>query len=225
MKKIRWTTLAGALIMVLAMIGSAVAVSGYLNGTGSFNATYGTATTALDTCNLCHPDGSSGNLFNPYATAYRNAGHNFAAIEALDSDGDGFSNIAEITARTFPGDATSRPADTTPPTVTAFAIPATATSLTVLITTFTATDLVGVTGYLLTETATAPVGRNRGLDGDSADDLYLHFGGRQNPLGLGQGRGGQCLHIARQRLGHDHPGRCHTANGDGLHDSNRPPTP
>ena len=47
-------------------------------------------------------------------------------------------------------------ADTTPPTVTAFSIPATATTLTVPITAFTATDNVGVTGYLVTESATPP---------------------------------------------------------------------
>jgi hypothetical protein len=46
--------------------------------------------------------------------------------------------------------------DTTPPTVTAFAVSATSTSLTVPISTFTATDNVGVTGYILTESATAP---------------------------------------------------------------------
>ena len=46
--------------------------------------------------------------------------------------------------------------DTTAPTVTAFTIPATATSLTVPITSFTATDDVGVTGYLVNETATTP---------------------------------------------------------------------
>jgi hypothetical protein len=44
-------------------------------------------------------------------------------------------------------------ADTTAPLVTAFVIQATSASLTVPITTFTATDLVGVTGYLLTEAA------------------------------------------------------------------------
>ena len=47
--------------------------------------------------------------------------------------------------------------DKTPPTVTTFTIPATANSLTVPITTLTATDNVGVTGYLVTESATAPL--------------------------------------------------------------------
>jgi hypothetical protein len=47
-------------------------------------------------------------------------------------------------------------ADTTPPTVTAFAIPATSSTLTVSITTFTAADNVGVTGYLVTESPSSP---------------------------------------------------------------------
>ena len=46
--------------------------------------------------------------------------------------------------------------DTTSPSVTEFSIPATATSLTVAITTLSATDNVAVTGYLVTETSTKP---------------------------------------------------------------------
>jgi len=57
------------------------------------------------------------------------------------------------------------PSDTTLPTITAFVIPATATSLTVPITTFTATDNVGVTGYLLTESATKPLASAGGWTG------------------------------------------------------------
>jgi regulation of enolase protein 1 (concanavalin A-like superfamily) len=44
----------------------------------------------------------------------------------------------------------------TPPTVTAFSIPATSSSLTVPVTTFTAVDNVAVTGYLVTESSTRP---------------------------------------------------------------------
>jgi len=46
--------------------------------------------------------------------------------------------------------------DTTAPTVTAFTVPTTATSLTVPVSSFTATDAVGVTGYCINESATAP---------------------------------------------------------------------
>jgi len=152
MRRIKWGAWCGALLM-LVLVGSAWALSSYL---ATFNTTYGTTATALNTCVLCHPGGNT-LVLNPYATDFAAAGHNFAAIENLDSDGDGFTNIQEINARTFPGDPTSFPAgDTTPPTVTAFTIPGTSASLTVPITTFTATDNVLVTGYLLTESATAP---------------------------------------------------------------------
>ncbi|MBT0895795.1 hypothetical protein KI811_18505, partial [Geobacter hydrogenophilus] len=43
--------------------------------------------------------------------------------------------------------------DTTVPVVSAFTLPATATSLTVAVSSFTATDNVGVTGYLITTSA------------------------------------------------------------------------
>lgn len=46
--------------------------------------------------------------------------------------------------------------DTTAPEVKAFVIPATATTLAVNITTFTATDANGIAGYKITETATIP---------------------------------------------------------------------
>ena len=47
--------------------------------------------------------------------------------------------------------------DTTPPTVTVFTIPSTSGSLTVPISAFAATDNVGVTGYLVTQTSTKPL--------------------------------------------------------------------
>ncbi|KAF0220226.1 MAG: fibronectin type III domain-containing, partial [Geobacteraceae bacterium] len=55
--------------------------------------------------------------------------------------------------------------DVTAPTVTAFTMPATATSLTVSVTAFTATDAGGVTGYLITESATAPLAGDAGWSG------------------------------------------------------------
>ncbi|MFA6515164.1 MAG: peptidoglycan-binding protein [Candidatus Paceibacterota bacterium] len=51
--------------------------------------------------------------------------------------------------------------DVTKPVIASFTVPATATSTTVSIATFTATDNISVTGYKLTESATAP------LSGDS----------------------------------------------------------
>jgi hypothetical protein len=82
------------------------------NYTANFNALYGTSgpytyTPVLGSCLTCH---SSGSQLNRYATDWKNNAKNFRTIEPLDSDGDGFTNITEITARTFPGDSNSKPA-------------------------------------------------------------------------------------------------------------------
>jgi len=153
----KYLSMVWVLAAILGSFSMAYGLSSYLS---SFNATYGTAGTAIATCALCHPagGGNTASNLNNYAVDYVNNGYNYAAIQSLDSDGDGFTNLAEITARTFPGDASSHPtaADTTAPVVSGFVIPATSTSLTVAITTLTATDNVAVTGYLLTETGTTP---------------------------------------------------------------------
>ncbi len=141
-----------ALAVFIGFSGTSFASSTYFN---QFNTRYGTTGTALNTCSVCHTTAPD---LNPYGNDFLASGHDFAAIETLDSDGDGFNNLAEIQARTFPGDPASKPAaaDATAPTVTAFTIPATATSLTVSISSLTATDNVGVTGYMVTESSTAP---------------------------------------------------------------------
>ena len=51
---------------------------------------------------------------------------------------------------------TGSQSDVQKPVVTAFTIPATATSPTIKVSSFTATDNVGVTGYIITESSTAP---------------------------------------------------------------------
>ncbi len=52
--------------------------------------------------------------------------------------------------------------DAVAPDVTGFAVPATSSTLSVTITAFTATDAVGVTGYLLSESATPPPSTDQG---------------------------------------------------------------
>ena len=79
----------------------------------SFGTTYPIANgTRIDTCQICHvnadPDISS--TRNSYGIAWKNAGKVFSAIESADSDGDGYSNLAEINALTFPGNAADKPA-------------------------------------------------------------------------------------------------------------------
>src|SRR5512143_426668 len=108
----------------LALGGAAHAFNSYL---GTFNTTYGTSATKLNSCSTCHGSGGT-STWNPYGQALRNlilAGSTISAaltaVEPADSDGDTYSNIAEITAGTFPGDPADHPAsaDTTPPTVSA----------------------------------------------------------------------------------------------------------
>lgn len=98
--------------------------------------------TKLDHCSLCHCGGAdskgnplgscqwchysygydgSGNILdtmNSYGTDYHDNGRNAAAIETiedLDSDGDGYTNLEEITANRFPGDATDDPSQVVAP--------------------------------------------------------------------------------------------------------------
>lgn len=72
------------------------------------------ADTQLDSCSLCHVSDTNFRL-DPYGEDYDAAGGHFEAIEGLDSDGDGFNNVIEIYALTFPGDPTSVPTGSPPP--------------------------------------------------------------------------------------------------------------
>lgn len=79
-----------------------------------------------------------------------------SGLGAMDSDLDLFTNQAEFNAGTFPGDATDFPADTNAPMVIAFSLPATSSTLTVAISSLTATDDVGVAGFMLKESGVSP---------------------------------------------------------------------
>jgi hypothetical protein len=144
------------LVCVIGFFGLAHGNSTY---SGYFNSAYsGSSLAGSGNCAVCHTNIPG---LNSYGSDFKNHGKNQAAltaIESLDSDGDGSANKVEINAGTFPGDPNSHPvvSDTIAPTVTGFSIPATSASLTVTITTLTATDNVGVSGYLVTESATAP---------------------------------------------------------------------
>jgi hypothetical protein len=89
--------------------------------TTSFNNRYGTSGTkngtTLGSCITCHNqiDGKGG--YNPYGIDWRNNGMSYAAVEPLDSDNDGFTNLEEISAGAFPGDPNSQPAPTASPPV------------------------------------------------------------------------------------------------------------
>ncbi|MFC1867818.1 CFI-box-CTERM domain-containing protein [Thermodesulfobacteriota bacterium] len=85
-----------------------------------FNSEY-SESPLVNNCFVCHSAGVP--AVDPYADNWVTAGRNtaaFAAIEGQDSDGDGFINIGEITAGTYPGDSNSYPANTAnPPTAVA----------------------------------------------------------------------------------------------------------
>src|SRR5262249_24799262 len=66
-----------------------------------------TAGTRLDACATCHTADMSG--LNPYGPALRKGTFNFAQIEKLDSDGDGFANRKEIDALRLRGDEKDTP--------------------------------------------------------------------------------------------------------------------
>ena len=90
-----------------------------------------------------------GNVTPPSYTLSLPNGTYCFAITAYDTDGyeSDYSNTVYKT---------EGPADTTAPTVTAFTIPGTSASLTVSVTSFTATDDTGVTGYMVNESDTVP---------------------------------------------------------------------
>jgi hypothetical protein len=102
-------------IAFVAMLLSAPQVMARQSYLSTFESTYPEASgSKIDACNLCHNSPGGGDARNSYGLSYASAGHNFAAIENTDSDGDGWTNLQEIKSLTFPGDANDHP--TTPPT-------------------------------------------------------------------------------------------------------------
>lgn len=74
-----------------------------------FKQQYDTGDTKLDTCNTCHENSNGGGPRNPYGTAFESNNRDFVSIEDQDSDGDGFTNMEEISALTFPGNSEDHP--------------------------------------------------------------------------------------------------------------------
>ena len=103
-----------AAFLVLACIGmsgSAMAVSSYVT---AFDKAYPAAKNSdLSSCLLCHTNQNNPGPRNSYGADF--AGSTFASIESIDSDGDGATNIEEIQALTFPGNAQDAPGTVLPP--------------------------------------------------------------------------------------------------------------
>jgi hypothetical protein len=171
------------------------------NATGGvasgWNTTYSTATE--------FPNSPVGYSIDYTGTSWDNGSRNAAFDDASTGDLDGVANKmggdARITvpAGTTPGtytimvlgighDSGNNKAhveqsitvtvpDTTPPTVNTFTMPATASSLTVSVTAFTAADNVAVTGYKITESATAPLPGDAGWSGTAPTSFTFGSGG------------------------------------------------
>ena len=120
--------IAGAFVLAIAAVG--ILGAAYLLGVfdphsglalDAFNQVYGTEGSRLDTCETCHSDRKQTNAFGydlksafegkklTEAEATERLQAMLKTIEELDSDGDGYSNIEEVTARTFPGNPDDHP--------------------------------------------------------------------------------------------------------------------
>jgi len=109
-----------ALVSILMVAGAFGLAHANSSVKSQFLSHYGLASSSpLNTCNTCH---TSPPIVNPYGQALLNNGFDvadsttwdpaFVAAETTDSDGDGFTNLVEINAGFFPGDATSHPVAT-----------------------------------------------------------------------------------------------------------------
>ncbi len=79
----------------------------------AFESTYPDAVgSRIDSCTLCHNIQGSEYKLNPYAKQWKED-QDFIAINSLDADGDGYTNLEEIQARTFPGNASDNPSTVT----------------------------------------------------------------------------------------------------------------
>jgi hypothetical protein len=105
--------LAVSVVVLTLVLGLAVIASANTGALADFNAQY-PGNSFGSSCMICH---TTPPTRNPYGTALANAGGTannidpavFVAVEPLDSDGDGFTNIEEINAGTFPGNPNSHP--------------------------------------------------------------------------------------------------------------------
>jgi hypothetical protein len=169
------------------------------NVDGSSGVSLGNLSNTLNTPAGIALDVANGKL---YVT---NAGNN--TISQANLDGSGGVSLGNL-GGTLNGPwaiALDVPPDTTAPTVTAFTAPASSSSLTIPISAFTATDAVGVTGYLIT-TSSTPHGWGCGLDWLGSNDVHGRQPRQLHPVSLGKRCRRKCfgcLWLTRQRHGSD----------------------
>lgn len=113
------TFIRAAAALILAVCAGALAATAQPRYVRSLTTKYPhVAKTKLADCRTCHTEQAG--VLNPYGKALRDSTLRFAAVEKLDSDRDGATNLKEIQALTFPGDAGDTPGkkqkgDKTPP--------------------------------------------------------------------------------------------------------------
>jgi hypothetical protein len=162
MKAMSRITLTVSLILAITIgnFNIAYAVSSYTN---SFNNFYGTSGTnkgsTLGSCITCHNQSNGNGGTNNYGRDYRNYAHSYATIEQIDSDGDGFTNVEEITTGYFPGNSSSHPAPTnSPPLADAGPAQTVNEGVTVTLDGSNSSDPDdGIASYLWTQTGGPPV--------------------------------------------------------------------
>jgi hypothetical protein len=107
-------TAIGLAVALTLLLGAAVAFA-LPNDLSLFTTTYSPkAGTALAnaSCLTCHAKTPPSKELNPYGKDFLSKGRNAAALKAIeniDSDKDGATNIVEIRAGTLPGDPASKP--------------------------------------------------------------------------------------------------------------------
>ncbi|SFM68157.1 PGF-CTERM sorting domain-containing protein [Methanolobus profundi] len=101
----RYKLITSVLLLVTITLAGITVTSATPDALGAFNQTYSVEGTVLDSCATCHTE----DALTPYGMDVLASGLDFAATEETDSDEDGFTNIEEINALTFPGDAEDYP--------------------------------------------------------------------------------------------------------------------
>ncbi|WP_460597885.1 Ig-like domain-containing protein, partial [Geomonas sp. Red276] len=111
--------------------------------------------------------------FNWNTTSYANGSYAVSA-KAYDAAG----NVGSTSGVTV--NVSNVVADTTAPVVGNFVMPSTASSLTVAVTSFTATDNVAVTGYLITESSSVPSASASGWSSAAPTSFTFSAAGTRN---------------------------------------------